>query len=191
MTPQRLSRVFTRIDHTELRWCLRLNRSLGFPAVTPFFRVVSRLGDGWLWYALILMLPAINGLQGWALAALMTLTGAACTLLYKLLKTYLVRERPFISFPAIHCGSPPLDRYSFPSGHSLHAVCFTVLLFHGAPLLGWAVLPFTLAVLASRVVLGLHYPSDVLAGGLVGAGCAFIALHFAPALIALLPLLPA
>lgn len=188
MNPQRRSRVFTRIDNSELRWCLRLNRSLALPAVTPFFRIVSRLGDGWLWYALILALPAIDGLRGWALAAIMTLTGAGCTLLYKLLKTGLVRERPFISFPAIHCGSKPLDRGSFPSGHSLHAVCFTILLFHGVPLLGWAVLPFTVMVLASRVVLGLHYPSDVLAGSLIGAGCAFIALQFTPGLIAALAL---
>ncbi|MEQ6885831.1 phosphatase PAP2 family protein [Salicola sp. Rm-C-2C1-2] len=187
MALQRLSRVLTRIDHSELQWCLRLNRSLTLPAVTPFFRIVSRLGDGWLWYALILTLPAIDGLHGWALAALMTLTGTACTLVYKVLKTQLVRERPFISLPAIQCGSPPLDRGSFPSGHSLHAVCFTILLFQGVPLVGWTVLPFTMAVLASRVVLGLHYPSDVLAGSLIGAGCAFIALHFAPGFFALLP----
>ena len=188
MALQRLSRVLTRIDHSELPWCLRLNRSLTFPAVTPFFRIVSRLGDGWLWYALILALPAIDGFHGWALAALMTLTGAACTLLYKVLKTQLVRERPFISFPAIQCGSPPLDRGGFPSGHSLHAVCFTILLFQGIPLMGWAILPFTMTVLASRVVLGLHYPSDVLAGSLIGAACAFIAVYFAPVFFALLSL---
>ncbi|UZD66942.1 phosphatase PAP2 family protein [Marinobacter sp. AN1] len=95
-----------------------------------------------------------------------------------------MRERPFISFPVIHCGTPPLDRYSFPSGHTLHAVCFTTVLALTLPALALVVLPFTLAVAASRVVLGLHYPSDVLAGALVGGvmGVVWVALGAGPLL---------
>ena len=47
--------------------------------------------------------------------------------LYKLLKHRLVRERPYISMAGIRVAIPPLDRYSFPSGHTMHAVCFTML----------------------------------------------------------------
>ena len=122
--------------------------------------------------------------EGLAIALLMTGAGLTCTLTYKYLKRTLVRERPFISFPVIHCGTPPLDRYSFPSGHTLHAVCFTTVLALTLPALALVVLPFTLAVAASRVVLGLHYPSDVLAGALVGGviGVVWVALCAGPLL---------
>ena len=99
-------------------------------------------------------------------------TGALGVALYKLLKHRLVRERPFVTFAGIHAGAAPLDRYSFPSGHTLHAVSFTVLATAHFPVLGWLLVPFAALVAASRVVLGLHYPTDVLAGGLLGAGLA-------------------
>lgn len=137
---------------------------------TDYFRVVSRLGDGWFWYALILTLPFTASDHGPAFAILMAFTGLTCTITYKGLKRWLIRERPFISFPAINCGTPPLDRYSFPSGHTLHAACFQAMLFAVMPTMAWWVLPFTLSVAASRVVLGLHYPSDVAAGAIIG-GC--------------------
>jgi undecaprenyl-diphosphatase len=63
---------------------------------------------------------------------------------------------------------PPLDRYSFPSGHTLHAVLFTTIAVAYAPSLVFVLLPFTLLIAASRVVLGLHYPSDVIVGALLG-----------------------
>ncbi|MCL7944338.1 phosphatase PAP2 family protein [Marinobacter sp. ATCH36] len=164
------SRFFSLVDQREFALCQSINSSLRFRPVQGYFQVVSRLGDGWFWYLVILAMPLISPQDGLAIALLMVATGLICTISYKLLKRWLIRERPFISFPSINCGTPPLDRYSFPSGHTLHAVCFNTVLAMTMPELAWILLPFTLSVAASRVVLGLHYPSDVAAGALIG-GC--------------------
>lgn len=80
-----------------------------------------------------------------------------------------MRERPFIGLIGIECAMPPLDRYSFPSGHTLHAVLFTAIAIRHVPELAVLLVPFALLVAASRVILGLHYPTDVLAGATLGA----------------------
>ncbi|OEY66871.1 phosphatase PAP2 family protein [Marinobacter sp. X15-166B] len=169
MSSSRAGRFFERVDQREYALCQRINRSLRFTPIHNYFQVISRLGDGWLWYALILVLPVLRPDDGLGIALGMTGAGLACALTYKALKHWLIRERPFISFPAIRCGTPPLDRYSFPSGHTLHAACFNTVLALTAPAIAWVVLPFTLSVAVSRVVLGLHYPSDVFAGAIIGA----------------------
>src|ERR1035438_6767906 len=65
-----------------------------------------------------------------------------------------------------------VNAFSFPSGHTLHAMAFTVVAVSDFPALASLLVPFTLLVALSRVVLGLHYPSDVLAGAAIGAGVA-------------------
>jgi undecaprenyl-diphosphatase len=99
----------------------------------------------------------------------MIATGVAGLLIYKAIKERAVRERPFITHPAISCAAAPLDRYSFPSGHTLHAVSFSWIVIRHYP--AWAALlvPFALLVALSRVILGLHYPTDVAAGAVLGA----------------------
>jgi len=87
-----------------------------------------------------------------------------------------VRERPFITHSAIHLAGAPLDRYSFPSGHTLHAVSFTWQACAHFPELAWVLAPLAGLIAGSRVVLGLHYPSDVLAGAALGAALAQLGL---------------
>ena len=149
--------------------CIRFNGVARIAPVRSLFRVVSRLGDGVFWYALMLALLAAGGTSALGPVARMALTGLVCTLIYKWLKSKTSRPRPFAVETAVWAGADPLDPFSFPSGHTLHAVAFSVIAIAFYPMLAWVLVPFTLLVAASRVVLGLHYPSDVLAGAAMGA----------------------
>ena len=153
----------------ELNACLRINALSRHRAVRRFFSGVSRLGDYPAW--VILGLATAAQLDGPILPFVLQslLTAAAGILVYKLLKGKLLRERPFITHGDIICGTAPLDRYSFPSGHTLHSVSFLILYSSYAPAMIWVLAPFALLIAASRIILGLHYPSDVVVGAIIGA----------------------
>jgi undecaprenyl-diphosphatase len=161
--------LLARFDAAEYRLCRRLNRGVEHTGVRVFFMTTSRLGDGIIWYALMLALPVLFGAQGLRVALVMLASGALGLAAYKLLKRTFVRERPFIRHAGISLAGAPLDRYSFPSGHTLHAVAFTWQCVAAFPETGFVLVPLAAAIAASRVVLGLHYPTDVLVGALLGA----------------------
>jgi undecaprenyl-diphosphatase len=169
--------IMARFDIAEYRLCRRLNRGATSQAVCTLLRFASRLGDGIAWYALVAVLPLIYGGAAVRPAIGMAATGIIGLLIYRWLKHALVRERPFIRHPGITLAMPPLDRYSFPSGHTLHAVAFTWQAVANFPELAWVLVPLASLIAASRVVLGLHYPSDVLAGGAIGAALALPAVY--------------
>jgi len=172
--------LWQRFDRLEQSLCLRVNRGCRYRPIKTLFAVVSRLGDGGFWYLLMLTL-ALSGESGALTAAQMALTGLVGVALYKQLKERLVRERPYVALAGIELGTAPLDRYSFPSGHTLHAACFTILACAHAPELAPVLIPFMLLVALSRVVLGLHYPTDVAAGAAMGALLAVASLAVFPA----------
>ena len=165
---ERMRPALARFDKAEVKLCIALNSIRQRPLLGDLFRVVGRMSDGMVWYGLLVFLPILYGWAG-VLATVhtgvMALVGIA---VYKILKQQATRERPYITHDSIDLAGAPLDRYSFPSGHTMHAVSFTILIAYHFP--GW-LLPlaaFGVLVALSRVVLGLHYPTDVVAGGIVG-----------------------
>jgi len=153
----------------DRRWTRRLNASVGVTPVRVLFRLASRLGDGVFWYSVMLALIVAQGRPGLEAALRMLAAGMIGLVVYKLLKSRTTRPRPYQVLGGVRLGIAPLDAFSFPSGHTLHAVAFTVVAVSHFPALASVLVPFTLLVALSRVVLGLHYPSDVLAGAAIGA----------------------
>lgn len=164
-------------DDLERSVCLRVNALSRRRTIREFFGAVSEVGDYSAWVVLGLVCALQPGVATTTLVVQALLTAGAGVLVYKLLKQKLVRERPFIRHGEIVCGAAPLDRYSFPSGHTLHATSFAILYGSYEPLLLWLLVPLALLVALSRVILGLHYPSDVLVGGAIGAILAISSLN--------------
>jgi len=143
----------------------------------------SRLGDGWLWLLAMAGLAAGGRDRHRVLAALAVSAGLANIVLV-LVKGRVRRPRPCDLAKPRHVDVAPLlyvpsDRYSFPSGHSLNAFALGTVLALAFPLTVVPVFLVAASVAASRVVLGLHFLSDVLAGSALGAligGSVFFAL---------------
>lgn len=152
-------------DRSCLRW---LHRATDRRPVLLLLLGVSWLSDGILWYGCALVLPWVGGADGTACALRMVLLGSVNLVIYRAFKRYFARPRPFVDCPGIRQCARSLDEYSFPSGHVLHAVGFGVLLCTYYPMLAVVLWPFALLVALSRVVLGLHYPSDVIVGAAIG-----------------------
>lgn len=165
----RLDAALSRLQYWDERLCVRVNRGARQRPVVLVLQAVSWLGNGLFWYALMLALLLADA-HGAAMPVLhMAFVGAVCTCCYKMVKHSTVRSRPYQVNPLVSAGADVLDRFSFPSGHTLHAIAFSLVACAYYPGL-WVILwPFALVTAVSRVALGLHYPSDVIAGGALGA----------------------
>lgn len=129
----------------------------------------TRGGDGWLWCLLgiaILLFGGSQGFQAVAAAGLAVATGSG---LFLWLKRATGRKRPCAIEP--HCWAKllPPDHFSFPSGHSItaFAVALPVGLFFPALML--ALVFCATSVALSRILLGMHFLSDVVAGSAIGS----------------------
>ncbi|MDJ0975054.1 MAG: phosphatase PAP2 family protein [Planctomycetota bacterium] len=167
----------TRLAQLELRALLLVNRANMRPVLGRVFAVASRLGDGVFWYVLMLLIPVLEPARGLRTSLLMLGTGLTCTVLYKLIKETTRRPRPCAQYGELFTTVEPLDEFSFPSGHTMHAVAFSMVAVTVYPALSWLVLPFTALVALSRVVLGLHYVSDVFVGALLGLVVSLVSLQ--------------
>ena len=137
-------------------------------AIQPVMRTLSRLGDGPIWYAAGAAAFLLGGDPGRRLALLGLAAGALNALIYRACKRRFVRPRPFQTLPDLPIlWAPPAD-FSFPSGHALHAFTSATLMALQFPAIGPPAFVLAALIALSRIVLAVHYPSDVLAGAWLG-----------------------
>jgi undecaprenyl-diphosphatase len=159
--------VLAAVQATELRLASRL--SLWHPP--RFIRVLllslTRMGDGWGWIALAAAL--LLGARAYREVMAGTLAAAAASAAFCALKRRFKRRRPCEILGILQDDVRPADRFSFPSGHAATSFAIATVLTLAFPPLAGVFLAMAVAIASSRVALGLHYVSDVVAGATLGA----------------------
>ena len=129
----------------------------------------TRMGDGWLWYSLGAILLAFGGMRGYLAVGAAGSAAIVGIFVFKMLKRLSRRPRPCQLQP--HCWATilPPDQFSFPSGHTMTAFSIAIVVSYFYPTLEGPLYFLALSIALSRIVLGMHFLSDVLAGALLGS----------------------
>jgi undecaprenyl-diphosphatase len=164
-----MATMLARIQRIDDRLVQAAGAAVRSPLAVACMRLATRSGD---W-----PLPFVVGLlvlifAGGGAGARFSLATALALVAQRSLKIRFARVRPCLVAGGPAQRAPIPDHGSFPSGHTLHAVMAAVTVAVNLPMLLPLFAPIAVLVAVSRVALGVHYPSDVFAGGLLGAGFA-------------------
>lgn len=166
-------------QQTDHRLMRKVNRWRAPKWLRLWMMAATRGGDGWLWYAMgavVALLGGPNRVPALAAAGAAVAVGIA---LFLNLKRVCGRKRPCAIEP--HCWSQllPPDQFSFPSGHTITAFAVAVSLGAFYPTVYVGLLFCAASVAASRVLLGMHFLTDVIAGAIIGSGLGLAAFEAA------------
>lgn len=175
--------VRTFIEHRDHRLMRRVNRWQAPRWIRLWMICATRGGDGWLWNAMALAVLLFGGPERFAAVAAATASVFVGITLFLRLKKLTGRKRPCAYEP--HCWADllPPDQFSFPSGHTITAFAASVALISFYPSLLSGLLFCAISVAASRVLLGMHFLSDVIAGAIIGSGIALLVVRVVTALL--------
>jgi len=162
--------VWGYIENRDHRVMRRMNRWKAPRWIRFWMIAATRIGDGWLWYSLGIILLFVGGAPRFSAVCA---AGAAAIVgvgVFKLLKKLSRRQRPCHLEP--HCWAEilPPDQFSFPSGHTMTAFAIALVISYFYPSLEGPLYFLAASIALSRVVLGMHFLSDVLAGAVLGSG---------------------
>jgi undecaprenyl-diphosphatase len=166
------------ISSRDQRLMKRLNGWLPPRWIRVWMIYATRLGDGWLWYAMGLILAFFGGPSRFAALSAAALSGALAVILFQSLKGKAKRRRPCATEPHAWATLLPPDQFSFPSGHSMTAFAVAVPLSLYYPSLLVGLMFCAVSIALSRILLGMHFLSDVLAGSVLGGALGYAVYWF-------------
>ena len=140
--------------------------------------IATRGGDGWFWYGLGAILLLYGGDDRFLAAGSATSAAITGIFLFRALKRTSRRKRPCEIEPHCWASILPPDKYSFPSGHSITAFAIAISVGSFYPQLQCCLLIVAFLIAASRIILGMHFLSDVLAGSTIGILLGLLSFHF-------------
>jgi undecaprenyl-diphosphatase len=159
-------------DHRLMR---RVNRWSAPRWIRLWAVCATRGGDGWLWYGMGAVILLFGGPMRFLAVAAAAVAASLGIAIFLNLKKATGRKRPCTFEP--HCWATllPPDQFSFPSGHTITAFAVAVSLSRCYPNLAVGLLFCAISIAASRILLGMHFLSDVLAGAAIGTILAYAA----------------
>lgn len=167
-------RYYLRLREYDNRLFLWCNHSLSHPWLDLILKGLTHLGSAAFTIALTISV-VVFATGTWQRAGWLSLIALTLShLLAVVIKKRFQRTRPYEALQDARISIHPLKDYSFPSGHTTAAFSTFIPFLFAAPGLAQVLLPLAIIVGLSRIYLGVHYPSDVLAGGLVGAATALL-----------------
>ena len=163
-----------------LLW-IQNNLRSGF--LDPIMKAITMLGDkGLIWILITLaLLIARRTRKLGMMCAVSMVFGLVVTNL--LIKNWAARIRPYEVVQGLKCIVPLADDWSFPSGHTTNSLACAWVLFRKTPKkCGVPALILAILIAFSRLYVGIHYPTDVLAGLVIGITSACLAMLLVPRL---------
>lgn len=164
--------------HMQALFLLFLQDTIRTPLLTRILEFTTDLGNmGFIWVVPALLLLFKKKTRPLGIAVLTALV-LSLLITNSVLKNLVKEARPFVTYPEIiplvtHVSA---SSYAFPSGHASASFAAAPLFFHYLPKkFGIPALILAFLVSFSRLYLGVHYPLDVLAGVVIGLGCAWLA----------------
>ena len=143
--------------------------------LTKSSRYLSKTGDGQLYVIVAGTLYWLEGIENLCLKAVL-LAFLIERPAYFLLKNCLKRNRPEAALKNFRSIITPSDQFSFPSGHTSAAFMMATLFSYYFPPLTIYLYCWATLIGISRVVLGVHFPTDILVGVLLGISAALFSL---------------
>ncbi|HQI41917.1 MAG: phosphatase PAP2 family protein [Ignavibacteriales bacterium UTCHB2] len=153
-----------------------INHTLSAGFLDKFFSIITNVNNWYITYVILLSLCFIKGGTKGKLAVIGVILLIVVTdqLGYRVLKDLIARPRPFSVLSDVILPIGSTGTYSFPSNHALNNFAAAVFFYRLYPNLKWALFITAFLVSISRVYLGLHYPSDILGGALIGSVFGYI-----------------
>ncbi len=169
--------VWNQIESNDHRLMRRVHRWRAPRWFRILMIMMTRGGDGWLWYAIGVVVVFFGGDDRWLAIGAGAAAAVAGIFIFRAMKHSSRRKRPCEIEPHCWASILPPDKYSFPSGHSITAFGVATALGLFYPQLMAVLLTAAFLIAASRIILGMHFLSDVVAGCAIGLMLGFASFH--------------